>query len=183
MHKGIRISAAAAGLTMLIGASGVPTAEAADRLAERAGAQLPASISGLRLAEPLTIQADRSVIDPALVNGDGRSRSSFDSVRHRLQNTSSNRRVMGRHTSNGSSASSRHSSKRAGKIGTGREETGRCAGSPQCRRDGGRRCSDRRTREGSGRLSHLESQRLRTGPVRDRALHRCGSCAGCWRRR
>jgi subtilisin family serine protease len=71
MHKGIRISAAAAGLTMLIGASGVPTAEAADRLAERAGAQLPASISGLRLAEPLTIQADRSVIDPALVNGDG----------------------------------------------------------------------------------------------------------------
>ena len=71
MHKGIRISAAAAGLTMLIGASGVPTAEAADRLAERAGAQLPASISGLRLAEPLTIQADRSVSDPALVNGDG----------------------------------------------------------------------------------------------------------------
>jgi subtilisin family serine protease len=71
MHKGIRISAAAAGLTMLIGASGVPTAEAADRLSERANAQLPASISGLRLAEPLTIQADRSVIDPALVNGDG----------------------------------------------------------------------------------------------------------------
>ena len=42
MHKGIRISAAAAGLTMLIGASGVPTAEAADRLSERASAQLPA---------------------------------------------------------------------------------------------------------------------------------------------
>ena len=40
MHKGIRISAAAAGLTMLIGASGVPTAEAADRLSERASAQL-----------------------------------------------------------------------------------------------------------------------------------------------
>lgn len=71
MHKGIRISAAAAGLTMLIGASGVPTAEAADRLSERASAQLPASISGLRLAEPVTMQVDRSVIDPALVNGDG----------------------------------------------------------------------------------------------------------------
>mgnify|MGYP001820271770 CR=1 FL=1 len=71
MHKGIRISAAAAGLTMLIGASGVPTAEAADRLSERANVQLPASISGLRLAEPVTMQIDRSVIDPALVNGDG----------------------------------------------------------------------------------------------------------------
>jgi subtilisin family serine protease len=59
---------------MLIGASGVPTAEAADRLSERASAQLPASISGLRLAEPLTMQADRSVIDPALVNGDGPQR-------------------------------------------------------------------------------------------------------------
>jgi minor extracellular serine protease Vpr len=74
MHKGIRISAAAAGLTMLIGASGVPTAEAADRLAERAGAQLPASITQMRLSEPLTAVADRSLIDAAMQQGQGRQK-------------------------------------------------------------------------------------------------------------
>ena len=72
MHKGIKISAAAAGLTMLIGASGVPTAEAADRLSERASAQLPASISELRLSEPLTVAADSSVIDAATQHAQGR---------------------------------------------------------------------------------------------------------------
>ena len=71
MCKGIRVSAAAASLTMLIGASVMPAAQAADRLAERAHAQLPASISELRLAEPLTMQADRSMVDPALTAAEG----------------------------------------------------------------------------------------------------------------
>jgi subtilisin family serine protease len=71
MHKGFGISAAVAGLTMLIGASAVPTAEAADRLAERSSAQLPASIEELRLRAPRTAQADRSIIDPAMSGAEG----------------------------------------------------------------------------------------------------------------
>ena len=71
MHKGSPITAAVAGHTMLVGASWAPTATAADRMAERLNAQLPASISELRLAEPLTAQADPSFIDPALANAAG----------------------------------------------------------------------------------------------------------------
>jgi subtilisin family serine protease len=71
MHKGLRIGAAAAGLTMLIGASGIPSASASERLAARSNAPLPASIAELRLAEPLTAQSDRSFIDPALAGAEG----------------------------------------------------------------------------------------------------------------
>ena len=71
MNKDFRTRITAAGLTLLVGAGAIQPAVAQDRLAVRSGA-LPASISDLRLAEPLTAQADRSIIDPALRAAQGR---------------------------------------------------------------------------------------------------------------
>ena len=71
MNKGFRIGVTAAGLTLLVGAGAIQPAAAQDRISMRTSA-LPASISDLRLAEPLSIQADRSSIDPALQDAEGR---------------------------------------------------------------------------------------------------------------
>jgi len=71
MNKGFKIGLTAAGLTLMVGAGALQPALAQDRTAMRSGA-LPASISDLRLAEPLTVQADRSTIDPALQAAQGR---------------------------------------------------------------------------------------------------------------
>ena len=70
MNKGLKISVTAAGLTLLVGSGALQPALAQDRVSMRTGS-LPASVSELRLAEPLTIQADRSTIDPALANAEG----------------------------------------------------------------------------------------------------------------
>jgi subtilisin family serine protease len=71
MIKGLKIGVTAAGLTLLVGSGAIQPALAQDRVSMRTGS-LPASINELRLAEPLTIQADRSTIDPALANAEGR---------------------------------------------------------------------------------------------------------------
>ena len=72
MKRGIRVSAASAGLTMLIASTITLPASAADRLSQRLGAELPASVTEMLLPEPMTVQADRSTIDPALQNATGR---------------------------------------------------------------------------------------------------------------
>jgi subtilisin family serine protease len=71
MKMGIKVSGIAAGLTMLIGSTVASPVVAADRVAMRS-ASVPASITQLRLSEPLTAYADRSVIDPALQGAEGR---------------------------------------------------------------------------------------------------------------
>ena len=71
MKMGIKVSGIAAGLTMLIGSTIASPVVAADRVTTRS-ASMPASISQLRLSEPLTAYADRSVIDPALQGAQGR---------------------------------------------------------------------------------------------------------------
>ncbi len=73
MNKGISTIVKAAGLTLLVGAGAIQPAAAQDRISVRTSA-LPASISDLRLAEPLSIQADRSSIDPALRDAEGRQK-------------------------------------------------------------------------------------------------------------
>jgi subtilisin family serine protease len=57
---------------MLIASTITLPASAADRLSQRLGAELPASVSEMLLPEPMTVQADRSTIDPALQNATGR---------------------------------------------------------------------------------------------------------------
>ena len=70
MKMGIKVSGVAAGLTMLIGSTITLPASAADRVSMRTA--VPASISQMRLSEPLTASADRSVIDSALQGAQGR---------------------------------------------------------------------------------------------------------------
>ena len=72
MTRGFKIGMTAAGLTLLVGSGAIQLAVAAqDRISMRTSAP-PVSISDLRLAEPLTMQADRSTIDPALRSATGR---------------------------------------------------------------------------------------------------------------
>lgn len=71
MKRGIRVSAAAAGLTMLVGSTIALPASAADRVSMRTTAEVPASIAQMRLSEPLTAYADRAAIDPALQRAQG----------------------------------------------------------------------------------------------------------------
>ena len=72
MNRGIRVSAASAGLAMLIASTITLPASAADRVAMRTATAVPASIAQMRLSEPLTAYADRSTIDPALQQAQGR---------------------------------------------------------------------------------------------------------------
>ena len=67
-----RVTSVAAGLTMLVGSTLVMPASAADRVQMRGTAEMPASISQLRLSEPLTAVADRSLLDAAMQQGQGR---------------------------------------------------------------------------------------------------------------
>lgn len=71
MIKALNTILKATGLTLLVGAGGLQPAVAQDRISMRTSA-LPASISSLRLAQPRTIQVDRSIVDPALANAEGR---------------------------------------------------------------------------------------------------------------
>ncbi len=71
MKRGYQIGATVAGLTLLVGSVVLESASAADRAAMRIGAELPASISQLRLAEPLEMQTDPAAIDPALASAQG----------------------------------------------------------------------------------------------------------------
>jgi subtilisin family serine protease len=57
---------------MLVGSTLVMPASAADRVQMRGTAEMPASISQLRLSEPLTAVADRSLLDAAMQQGQGR---------------------------------------------------------------------------------------------------------------
>ena len=72
MNRGIFVSAATAGLTMLVGSTITLPALADDRVAMRTTADVPASVAQMRLSEPLTAYADRSMIDQALQRADGR---------------------------------------------------------------------------------------------------------------
>lgn len=72
MKGGSRVTSVAAGLTMLVGSTLVMPASAADRVQMRGTAEMPASISQLRLSEPLTAVADRSLLDAAMQQGQGR---------------------------------------------------------------------------------------------------------------
>jgi subtilisin family serine protease len=72
MNTGIRVSAVAAGLTMLIGSTIASPVLAADRVSMRSATAVPASVTEMRLSEPLTTYVDRSVIDPALQGAQGR---------------------------------------------------------------------------------------------------------------
>ncbi|NND81713.1 MAG: S8 family serine peptidase [Gammaproteobacteria bacterium] len=71
MFRGIKHSAASAALTLLLGASVSLPAVSSDRLSMRQSAELPASISAMRLAEPHSIQLDMAEIDPALLGVSG----------------------------------------------------------------------------------------------------------------
>jgi subtilisin family serine protease len=72
MIGGSRVTSVAAGLTMLVGSTLVMPASAADRVQMRTAAELPASITQMRLSEPLTAVGDRSLIDAAMQQGQGR---------------------------------------------------------------------------------------------------------------
>jgi len=72
MKKGFNLSAAVAGLTVLVGSVAIQPASAADRTAMRYGGELPASITQMQLPERLTIQADRTNVDLALQSAEGR---------------------------------------------------------------------------------------------------------------
>ncbi len=72
MNKRFRIGATAAVLTSVVCSATIPPAVAADRAATRLGTQLPASIDQLRLPQPMSMTADRSIIDPALLTATGR---------------------------------------------------------------------------------------------------------------
>lgn len=71
MKVGFKVTAVAAGLTMLIGSTLVMPASAAERASMRT-AGVPASIEQLRLSEPLTTAVDRSVVDAGLQFAQGR---------------------------------------------------------------------------------------------------------------
>ena len=71
MKVGFKVTAVAAGLTMLIGSTLVMPASAAERASMRT-ADVPASIEQLRLSEPLTTAVDRSVVDAGLQAAQGR---------------------------------------------------------------------------------------------------------------
>jgi subtilisin family serine protease len=70
MKEGIKVTGIAAGLTMLIGSTIASPVAAADRVSMRTAA-VPASINEMRLSEPLTAHADRTMIDPALQQAGG----------------------------------------------------------------------------------------------------------------